>query len=762
MQHPSSGRPGIPRRLIPASLALAALPLSGALAQDGLVHKLDGPHAGAQLGRSVARLGDVDGDGVVDVLVGAPSPIGTTVLPPLARLYSGATGQLLHEHSSPLQETQGWFGASVGSAGDVDGDGVDDYGIGEPFRSHVHVYSGQTRTLLYSVPGFGGSDQFGVALASLGDVNGDGVPDLAGGGAASVRVFSGVDGTLIHLLQNGSSSTEFGRSLAGIGDVNGDGVPDLAVGAAKHGDLSGGIAGYQVGRVAVFSGNDGSVLYAVDGLHGSGFFGRSIVALDDQDLDGIPEFAVGAVFGGPGGRGEVTVHSGATGALLRQISGPLTSGTYFGGALGNAGDLDGDSSDDLLVGAHSLGDGAPQGGGVLIYSTADGALLEMVVGTEPSGHFGFSVAGLGDLDGDGAVELVAGAPGLGNSDPGFAGIYSLCADSMQLVLPVEAPVVPAPGAPPALQKIGEIAVQADVGAAIEAAFTFEPEFVPLDGCNDFRWINVVSRFTQNGVDQTTDPVVGLVPAIDPAPAVDPRPFYYTDSEWAQGLFGPDSIHAEGIHSVFVDVPSSSGDEVVEFHTFLVARDTAHLATPEHGFLPLAGFRWRYRALTDDSLICGPVGPQAFELIDAALAQGLISGHVGSPGFPGWGAVAGAAIQSHLQMCGDVEVVDLTTAQSLTLRFGAEHAGSPYYVVGSASGTSPGISLGSETLPLVLDAYTSASFIDPGSVGLGSSSGLVPPSGTGSAAFSVPATAGVAAVGLTLHHAWVVQLSLIHI
>lgn len=237
-------------------------------------------------------------------------------------------------------------------------------------------------------------DFYGFDVAAAGDVDGDGRPDVIvgaerGSGARYAEVLSGADGSVIHRFTSPELNDGFGF-VAGVGDVDGDGFADLAVGATF------------TGIVRVYSGADGAVLHTVTGPRGSGF---TIAGLGDVDGDGFADFAVG-------GSDSVSVVSGATGGTLFTVSGNAIG---FGLAVAGPGDLDGDGVGDLVVGSP-----LDNGGRVAVYSGADGGFLYDVRGAP--GEFGLDVAGTGDIDGDGVADFVVGAPTAG--DGGMAFVYS--------------------------------------------------------------------------------------------------------------------------------------------------------------------------------------------------------------------------------------------------------------------------------------------------------------------------------------------------
>lgn len=144
------------------------------------LYHINGDHADDSFGASIAALGDIDGDGTADLLVGAPGPSG--VANNYARILSGADGSNRGTLIGPARDSR--FGASVASAGDVNGDGKEDLLIGEPLAGpgtvnygRAVLYSGATLEPLYQFRGRNG-EFLGQAVASLGDLDGDGLSEI--------------------------------------------------------------------------------------------------------------------------------------------------------------------------------------------------------------------------------------------------------------------------------------------------------------------------------------------------------------------------------------------------------------------------------------------------------------------------------------------------------------------------------------------------------------------------------------------------------
>ena len=391
---------------------------AGASAQGQALFVFDGPQAGARLGWSVAGPGDVDGDGVADLAAGAPfDPVGSVQVGSV-RVWSGASGALLH--ALPGDGALDHFGWSLAPAGDVDGDGRADLVVGAPDSAQgapggglVRIVSGKDGAILFQILGSAAGEHLGNAVAGGADLDLDGTADVAAAawlaspsGAASgrVEVRSPKSGALLLALAGSAAGDRLGAALALVGDCDGDGFGDLAAGADQGGGTGGGYA-------RVVSGAGGALLWNASGTSPGDRFGAALAAIGDVDLDGFPDVAIGAPRAWAAGerRGCVRVVCGRTGATLRTLAGSL-AGEEFGAALCGAGDLDGDGVPDLWVGS-PLGGGAAAGAGsARAFSGANGRLLRTLEGASGGNRFGFALAPAGDLDQDGVPELALGAP----------------------------------------------------------------------------------------------------------------------------------------------------------------------------------------------------------------------------------------------------------------------------------------------------------------------------------------------------------------
>jgi len=261
----------------------------------------------------------------------------------------------------------------------------------------------------YTFEGLAPGDWLGYAVAGPGDVDGDGHADVAAGAfragtqAGQVVLFNGADGTIRYALSGQAAGDYFGRALAGAGDVDGDGRPDLIVGAPGAS-----VTAAQAGRVRVIRGADGLTLHVFDGARAGDALGTAVAGAGDVNGDGYADVIVGSP-GADSSRGLAQVFSGFNGAVLHTLTG-TDAGDRLGAAVAGAGDVDGDGYDDVAVGVPGSAEAGPGAGIVRVDSGATGAEIRRLPGPEPYGSFGASVAGVGDLDGDGRPDLAVGTP----------------------------------------------------------------------------------------------------------------------------------------------------------------------------------------------------------------------------------------------------------------------------------------------------------------------------------------------------------------
>jgi len=367
-----------------------------------------GEEKGDQFGWIARDIGDVDGDGIHDVVTSAPTwgsrPDGNAAGRVYA--YSSRTGALLWKADGRPGDQ---LGLGVEAAGDVDGDGTPDVLAGAPYGDRAVVFSGRDGRVLLDVPAPEPGEAFGQHVADLGDVNGDGHADFvvgapqndAGGqDAGRAYVISGADGAALLTLTGEEAGDRFGATSGG-GMM--DGRMTLIVGAPNAGEGD-------RGRVYVYQALDARPSFVIDSdSEGSQLGGMFVSAVGDVDGDGVMDVYAsdwpGSGAGGLQGAGRLYVHSGADGRRLFTLTGEA-AGDGFGIGVADAGDVNHDGHADLVVGAWQNHEAAPSGGKVYLYSGADGTLLRTLTGKVMGETLGFDATGVGDVDGDGAIDLL--------------------------------------------------------------------------------------------------------------------------------------------------------------------------------------------------------------------------------------------------------------------------------------------------------------------------------------------------------------------
>lgn len=247
-----------------------------------------------------------------------------------------------------LQAPDPSFGLAVAGVGDLDGDGLDDFAVGAPHQDDgaVYVYrgTGDNVSLWAVLRGDCAGGEFGAAIAG-GDTDGDGLSDLVIGapGCEQVLLVKGSEddlGASIELLR-GEKGERLGASVA-MGDADGDGLADLVAGAPDHDEGRGRV------WIRLASGAKGPL---VTGRAAEGGLGEAVAFVSDLNGDGLPEVAAGAPHAGSG-RLTIVVDAaaGEASAQVQHLAGD-GAGDQFGRSFAGIGDIDGDGYGELVVGA---------------------------------------------------------------------------------------------------------------------------------------------------------------------------------------------------------------------------------------------------------------------------------------------------------------------------------------------------------------------------------------------------------------------------
>lgn len=321
------------------------------------------------------------------------------------------------------------FGLTIANAGDIDADGTDDLLISEPNYivrgnklGRVSVISGASYAVIRTHVGLQADDDFGASLTGIGDADSDhfadyaiGTPGFSSNGLTKngrVTVYSGKDGSVLWSVDGTSTTQYIGTVVVGIDDVDGDKKPDLLIGD------------YAFSKAYVYSSN-GTLIYTLQGGSGAFEWCTSAAACGDLDGDGVRDFIIGDPYYTPNGSppylGAVHAFSAKTGTELFFVTGK--SGDEIGLHVAGLGDVNGDGIPDLLTSDTNDAAGGADRGAVTVASGADGSILWINEGEQDWEQFGNAIVGMGDIDRDGIDDYAVGGM-WGNNQQGLVRIFS--------------------------------------------------------------------------------------------------------------------------------------------------------------------------------------------------------------------------------------------------------------------------------------------------------------------------------------------------
>ena len=399
------------------------------------VRTYNGQEANSYYGCSVASAGDVNGDGYTDIIIGAYGYLSST-----GRAYIYYSGLIPHNTPDVVlngESAGNFFGCSVSSAGDVNGDGYADVIVGafgySSNTGRAYIYYGGTS--MNNVPdvimtGEAVNNYFGNSVSISGDVNGDGYADVIVGalgyssytGRAYIYYGGASMNNVADVIMTGEAiNDQFGNSVSTAGDVNSDGYADVIVGAYGYSSYTGKAYIYYGGAPM---NNVADVIMTGETINDQ--FGNSVSTAGDVNGDGYADVIVGAN-GYSASTGRAYIYYG--GASMNNVADVIMTGeaanNNFGYSVSTAGDVNGDGYADVIVGAYYYNSG--QGRAYIYYggSNMNNIADVTMTGEAANNNFGYSVSTAGDVNGDGYADIIVGADGYSSMGRAYVYIQSM-------------------------------------------------------------------------------------------------------------------------------------------------------------------------------------------------------------------------------------------------------------------------------------------------------------------------------------------------
>ncbi|MBK8553993.1 MAG: FG-GAP repeat protein [Ignavibacteria bacterium] len=375
----------------------------------------------SNFGNTVSKAGDMNGDGYSDLITGSHnfnSQTGKSYL----YMY-GMNGTLISEINMNGIAILHEVGASVSSAGDVNGDGYDDVIIGAPytagagFGGDAYIFFGglnMDNIADVSLGGEAANNRFGTSVSTAGDVNGDGYSDVIVGAwtyssqRGRAYIYYGgasMNSTADVIMTGASPSNNLGISVSSAGDLNADGYSDVFIGADGYSAYTG-LAYVYYGGASMNNVADVIMI----GENSNNHFGYSVSEAGDLNGDGYSDVIAGA-YGNNTNKGKTYIYFGGS-SMDNAADVTMEGGAIddvFGFSVSEAGDVNGDGFSDAIIGSYGYNSVTGKAyifyGGLYMNNIADVTMT----GETTINSFGISVSSAGDVNRDGYSDVIVGA-----------------------------------------------------------------------------------------------------------------------------------------------------------------------------------------------------------------------------------------------------------------------------------------------------------------------------------------------------------------